>query len=145
MLLGFSFGIVQTGFFFLGKMLGDYAEWECLRQYTQSFNISWPAGIYFYFWNLTILFSFSGCWIFEFVWLLILIFTLFSCKVLCSTWKDDGTTVFSGGCDKQVKMWPLLSGGQPMTVAMHDAPIKDIAWIPEMSLLVTGSWDKTLK
>ncbi|KAK2458585.1 Transducin/WD40 repeat superfamily protein [Trifolium repens] len=33
--------------------------------------------------------------------------------VLCSTWKDDGTTVFSGGCDKQVKMWPLLSGGKP--------------------------------
>ncbi|XP_041017620.1 protein RAE1 isoform X1 [Juglans microcarpa x Juglans regia] len=64
--------------------------------------------------------------------------------VLCSTWKDDGTTVFSGGCDKQAKMWPL-SGGQPMTVAMHDAPIKEIAWIPEMNLLVTGSWDKTLK
>ncbi|KAK4491221.1 hypothetical protein RD792_001954 [Penstemon davidsonii] len=65
--------------------------------------------------------------------------------VLCSTWKDDGTTVFSGGCDKQVKMWPLLSGGQPVTVAMHDAPIRHIAWIPEMNLLVTGSWDKTLK
>jgi len=64
---------------------------------------------------------------------------------LCSTWKDDGTTVFSGGCDKQVKMWPLLSGGQPMTVAMHDAPIKEVAWIPEMNLLATGSWDKTLK
>ncbi|MBA0622978.1 hypothetical protein Godav_008476 [Gossypium davidsonii] len=65
--------------------------------------------------------------------------------VLCSTWKDDGMTVFSGGCDKQVKMWPLLSGGQPMTVAMHDAPIKEVAWIPEMNLLATGSWDKTLK
>lgn len=65
-------------------------------------------------------------------------------KVLCSTWKDDGSTVFSGGCDKQVKMWPL-SGGQPVTVAMHDAPVKEIAWIPEMSLLVTGSWDKTLR
>lgn len=65
--------------------------------------------------------------------------------VLCSTWKDDGTVVFSAGCDKQAKMWPLLSGGQPVTVAMHDAPIKDIAWIPEMNLLVTGSWDKTLK
>ncbi|KDO36550.1 hypothetical protein CISIN_1g039044mg, partial [Citrus sinensis] len=65
--------------------------------------------------------------------------------VLCSTWKDDGTTVFSGGCDKQVKMWPLLSGGQPVTVAMHDAPIKEVAWIPEMNLLATGSWDKTLK
>jgi len=65
--------------------------------------------------------------------------------VLCSTWKDDGTTVFSGGCDKQVKMWPLLSGGQPMTVAMHDAPISEIAWIPQLNLLVSGSWDKTLK
>lgn len=65
--------------------------------------------------------------------------------VLCSTWKDDGTTIFSGGCDKQVKMWPLLSGAQPTTVAMHDAPVKELAWIPEMNLLVTGSWDKTLK
>jgi len=65
--------------------------------------------------------------------------------VLCSTWKDDGTAVFSAGCDKQAKMWPLLTGGQPVTVAMHDAPIKDIAWIPEMNLLATGSWDKTLK
>ena len=69
----------------------------------------------------------------------------FAFKVLCSAWKDDGTTVFSGGCDKQVKMWPLLSGGQPVTVAMHDAPIKEVAWIPEMNLLATGSWDKTLK
>ncbi|KAI3810312.1 hypothetical protein L1987_19924 [Smallanthus sonchifolius] len=65
--------------------------------------------------------------------------------VLCSAWKDDGTTVFSGGCDKQVKMWPLLSGGQPVTVAMHDAPVKEVAWIPEMNLLVSGSWDKTLR
>jgi len=65
--------------------------------------------------------------------------------VLCSAWKDDGTTVFSGGCDKQVKMWPLLSGGQPQTVAMHDAPVKEIAWIPQMNLLVSGSWDKTLR
>lgn len=38
-----------------------------------------------------------------------------------------------------------LSGGQPVTVGMHEAPIKDIAWIPEMNLLVTGSWDKTSK
>ncbi|KAF3339367.1 protein RAE1 [Carex littledalei] len=65
--------------------------------------------------------------------------------VLCSAWKDDGTTVFTGGCDKQVKMWPLLSGGQPTTVAMHDAPVKEVAWIPQMNLLVSGSWDKTVR
>ncbi|KAJ8650153.1 hypothetical protein MRB53_003176 [Persea americana] len=50
-----------------------------------------------------------------------------------------------GGCDKQVKMWPLMSGAQPVTVAMHDAPVKELAWVPEMNLLVTGSWYKTLR
>ncbi|RXI09300.1 hypothetical protein DVH24_033917 [Malus domestica] len=48
--------------------------------------------------------------------------------VLCSTWKDDGSTVFSGGCDEQVKsgLWLRLLG------------------IPEeMNYLVTGNWDKT--
>ncbi|KAF2301488.1 hypothetical protein GH714_025081 [Hevea brasiliensis] len=74
-----------------------------------------------------------------------LVATSWDNQVLCSTWKDDGTTVFSGGCDKQVKMWSLLSGGQPVTVAMHDAPIKEVAWIPEMNMLATGSWDKALK
>lgn len=65
--------------------------------------------------------------------------------VLCSAWKDDGTTVFSAGCDKQVKMWPLTSGGQAVTVGAHDQPIKDVDWIPEMNLLVTASWDKTVR
>lgn len=48
-------------------------------------------------------------------------------QVLCSTWKDDGTTVFSRGFDKQIKMWPLMHGGQPITVAMHDGPVKQVA------------------
>ncbi|GBG79401.1 hypothetical protein CBR_g29549 [Chara braunii] len=65
--------------------------------------------------------------------------------VLCSAWKDDGMSVFSGGCDRQAKMWPLLSGGQPQTVAMHEGPISQLAWIPEMNVLATGSWDKTIK
>jgi hypothetical protein len=42
-------------------------------------------------------------------------------------------------------MWPLLSGGQAQTVAMHDAPVKEVAWISQMNLLVSGSWDKTLR
>jgi mRNA export factor len=66
-------------------------------------------------------------------------------QVLCSAWKDDGLTVFSGGCDKQVKMWPLLSGAQPTVFSGHEAPIKELAWVPQMNLLVSGSWDKTLR
>lgn len=42
-------------------------------------------------------------------------------------------------------MWPLMFGAQPTTVATHDAPINEIAWIPQMNVLVTGSWDMTLK
>jgi hypothetical protein len=53
--------------------------------------------------------------------------------------------VFSGGCDRQAKMWNLGAGAQAQTVAMHDAPIQSLAWISELNLLVTGSWDKTLK
>ncbi|GJM93796.1 hypothetical protein PR202_ga10384 [Eleusine coracana subsp. coracana] len=74
-----------------------------------------------------------------------LIATSWDNQALCSAWKDDGTTVFSGGCDKLVKMWPLLSGGQPTTFSGHEAPVKELAWIPQMNLLVSGSWDKTLR
>eukprot|EP00898_Chlorokybus_atmophyticus_P008820 jgi/Chlat1/893/Chrsp107S01332 len=60
--------------------------------------------------------------------------------------QPDGTVVFSGGCDRQAKMWNLGSGQtQAQTVAMHDAPIRDLAWVPEMNCLVTGSWDKTIR
>jgi mRNA export factor len=65
--------------------------------------------------------------------------------VLCSAWKDDGSTVFTGGCDNKGKMWNLAAGGQEQQVAQHDAPIKACKWIPEMNMLVTGSWDKTLR
>ncbi|KAL9661117.1 hypothetical protein QQ045_025937 [Rhodiola kirilowii] len=67
-----------------------------------------------------------------------------SVEVLCFDWNADGTIVFSGGCDKQAKLW-LLASNQPVTVAMHEAPIKQLTWLSEMNFLVTGSWDKTLK
>lgn len=66
-------------------------------------------------------------------------------QVLCSAWKDDGTTVFSAGCDKIVKMWPLMSGAAATPIGQHDAPIREMAYINEMNLLVTASWDKTVK
>jgi hypothetical protein len=35
----------------------------------------------------------------------------------------------------------------PQQVAQHDAPIKAVRWIesPQGGILVTGSWDKTVK
>jgi mRNA export factor len=36
---------------------------------------------------------------------------------------------------------------QPQQVAQHDAPIKVVKWVdtPQGPILVTGSWDKTVK
>jgi mRNA export factor len=57
--------------------------------------------------------------------------------VLCSSWNADGSAVFTGSCDKTVKMWNLATN-QSQQVAQHDAPVKNCAFIPENNLLVTG-------
>jgi mRNA export factor len=57
--------------------------------------------------------------------------------VLCSSWNADGTGVYTGGCDKTVKLWNLATN-QSQQVAAHDQPIRHCAYIPEISLLVTG-------
>ncbi|KIY94290.1 Rae1-like protein [Monoraphidium neglectum] len=64
--------------------------------------------------------------------------------VLCSAWNADGTGVFTGGCDKMVKLWNLATN-QSQQVAAHDAPVRHCAFIPELNMLVTGGWDKTLR
>ena len=70
-----------------------------------------------------------------------------SSPVLCATWSTDGARLFSAGASKTGKLFDLQSG-QSMPLAQHDAPIKCAAFFdaPNMpSMLVTGSWDKTLR
>lgn len=64
--------------------------------------------------------------------------------VLCSAWSHDGASVFSGGCDNIGKKWDLATN-QSTQVAQHDQAIRHMAWIEQVGLLVTGSWDRTLK
>ena len=64
--------------------------------------------------------------------------------VLTTAWSGDGSAVFAGGCDNTVKMWNLGTN-QQQQVAQHDAPVRHCSFIPQMNMLVTGSWDKTLK
>jgi len=61
-------------------------------------------------------------------------------------WYDDGTKIFVVGADKTVRVWDLGSN-QVMQLGQHDQPVKTCHWIksPSYSLLMTGSWDKTLK
>lgn len=64
---------------------------------------------------------------------------------------QDGTKVVGAGADKAARMLDLGAGGTtPVQVAAHDAPIRSCHMIPNPSvggnpLLITGSWDKTVK
>ncbi|KAH9945304.1 Poly(A)+ RNA export protein [Epithele typhae] len=66
--------------------------------------------------------------------------------VLSVCWNKDGTKILSGGADNAGRMFDVTTG-QASQVAQHDAPIRVVRWIesPQGGVLVTGSWDKTVK
>jgi len=60
----------------------------------------------------------------------------------------DGTTVFSAGADKAVRMWRL--GETPpnnvaQQIGVHDAPVKSVGFLSSSNLVVSGGWDSKLK
>ncbi|OQD67292.1 hypothetical protein PENDEC_c040G06830 [Penicillium decumbens] len=71
--------------------------------------------------------------------------------VLNCCWSPDGTKVVGAGADKAARLLDLGANGAPATqVAAHDAPIRSCHMIPNPTagaqpLLITGSWDKTVK
>eukprot|EP00392_Amoebophrya_sp_AT5.2_P000777 g778.t1 len=64
--------------------------------------------------------------------------------VLCVAFSKDGTILFSGGCDNQIKM-RNLQNNQEQIIGKHNAPVKSIFWCEEMKMVISGSWDKTIK
>ena len=53
--------------------------------------------------------------------------------------------MLAGGCDKTAKMWSLATN-QSQVVARHDAPIRHLFSVKDMSnMLITGSWDKSVR
>jgi mRNA export factor len=64
--------------------------------------------------------------------------------VLCTAFTSDGQRVLAGGCDNTAKIWTLATN-QHQPIAQHDAPIKEIAWVQDLSAVCTGSWDRTIR
>eukprot|EP00887_Chlorella_sp_A99_P007661 scaffold20.g7661.t1 len=64
--------------------------------------------------------------------------------LLCSAWSSDGSSVFVGGCDNGVKMWNLATN-QQQQVAQHGAPVRHALFLQQLNMLVTGSWDKSIR
>lgn len=66
--------------------------------------------------------------------------------VLSVDWSKDGSKIVSAGADKAARLYDLQTM-QASQVAAHDAPIRSVRWVdsPSGPILVTGSWDKTVK
>jgi mRNA export factor len=67
---------------------------------------------------------------------------------LDSAFSADGSTVFSVGADKAVRMWRL--GESPPNnlapqIGVHEAPAKAVGFLPASNLVVSGGWDRKLK
>jgi mRNA export factor len=64
--------------------------------------------------------------------------------VLCCAFSRDGARLVSGGADNKVKM-KVLATQQDQQIGQHDAPVKEVAVIDELNMVVSASWDKTLR
>lgn len=63
---------------------------------------------------------------------------------LCVAFHADGQHIFSGSCDQTALMYNVATQ-QKRVVAKHDAPVRTVHFIKETGLLLTGSWDRTLR
>lgn len=68
--------------------------------------------------------------------------------VFSARWLTDGTRVCSGGADNKVKLFDLASQ-QAQQIGVHDAPVRAVRSVQcgptNTEVVVSGSWDKTLK
>ncbi|KAL6937869.1 RNA export factor gle2 [Hanseniaspora osmophila] len=68
--------------------------------------------------------------------------------VLSTRWTDDGSKVASGGCDNNIILYDIMSQ-QQQVIGTHDQPVQAIRFAQvgptNQSILVSGSWDKTIK
>ncbi|KAG9292830.1 hypothetical protein G9A89_016192 [Geosiphon pyriformis] len=57
---------------------------------------------------------------------------------------SDGSHAFSGGLDKRLKKFDFNTGNDTI-LGLHDEAIKCVEYSKENSLIVTGSWDKSIR
>jgi mRNA export factor len=53
---------------------------------------------------------------------------------------------FSGSADGTVNMWnPTQGPAAVRTIGRHDQPVRCVKWMPELNLLASASWDRSLR
>lgn len=64
--------------------------------------------------------------------------------VLCCNFSKDGQKLVSGGCDNKVKM-KVLQTQQEQQIGQHDAGVTGAFYVDDMNMVISGSWDKTVR
>jgi len=64
--------------------------------------------------------------------------------VLSATFGSSPSTAFSGGLDRRLREWDFTTG-QNRVIGKHDDAIQTVTWCPEQNIVITGSWDSTLR
>mmetsp|Transcript_20796 Transcript_20796/g.58572 ORF Transcript_20796/g.58572 Transcript_20796/m.58572 type:complete len:360 (-) Transcript_20796:41-1120(-) len=64
--------------------------------------------------------------------------------VLCCGFSRDGQRLVSGGADGKVKM-KVLQTQQEQQIGQHDSAVKEVFVVDDMNMVISGSWDKTLR
>lgn len=66
--------------------------------------------------------------------------------ILSCCFGDTTQMLLTGGCDKEVKVYDVISGrtaGQ--VIGQHDSPVNYVAWNPMYKLVISTSWDGVVK
>lgn len=63
---------------------------------------------------------------------------------MCCAFSRDGQRIVSGGLDNKVKM-KMLATQQEQQIGQHDAGVKEVAVVDDMNMVISGSWDKTIR
>ena len=59
---------------------------------------------------------------------------------------QDGTTSYSVGADGKLRQWNVTQAATSVTViGQHDAPIRCVKHYAASNLVITGSWDKSIR
>lgn len=60
-------------------------------------------------------------------------------------WSSDGNILVTGGADSAVMVWDTESGRLISTLRGHTDPFIDVGWSPTNTMIVSVSWDGTIR
>ena len=65
--------------------------------------------------------------------------------VFAVSWSPDGSSIASGGLDKQVHIWDAATGQPIQIYRNHAAPIRSLSWSPDSTRVASASEDGTVQ